>query len=99
MPGHSYKGSAVRPYRTTADVGPILTETGIGDALWVWSLPNPPFWHEQSFDGTDWVDVNTVTGTTRTTSGDFSSGDIASVIGVDAAGNQITGRSNTVVWS
>lgn len=99
MPGHSYKGSAARGYTTTAINAPAAYTPSAGVFNWVWTPSNPAQWSMETFDGTNWNQVATNGPTVRTDSGSFGSGDIASVIGQDANGNNVTARSNVIVFS
>jgi hypothetical protein len=96
MPGHSYKGAAVKPYATLGNTAPTLFNNGGGDVSWIWPNANPANWSAEVLSGGVWTQANLLPGTGRNDPVDFSPGDVASVIGQDAAGNNVTARSNAL---
>jgi hypothetical protein len=98
MPGHSYKGRRTPPNITFGLLAPALFIGPAGRIGIVWNNANPPFWNEQSLVAGQWVPGVTSVGTNRSINFAPAHGTVVSVIGRDAAGNNVTARSPSVVF-
>jgi hypothetical protein len=95
--GHSYKGTA-KPFAPNLSTqAASCYALGGQNFAWVYAYPNPFRWSVERIVGGVWTRVITFVGTTHQTSGLFHTGEIVSVVGIDASLNNVTARSSPIV--